>query len=862
MSSSGPFRLRRFQVEALDAIDERRRAGRRRFWVSLPPGAGKTIVGTELISREGRPAVVLCPNTAIQAQWVDTWDRYGRTAAGTDRDLSCDVTVLTYQALATFDRDDRDPTDSLVDQLHENGRALVAALHDAGPVTIVLDECHHLLEVWGALLAEVLAEVPEATVLGLTATPPTVLDGRQDEQVQTLFGDIVYAASIPAAVREGDLAPFAELAWLVEPTPAEQHWLQDSATRFLDLTTDLLDPSYGSTPILSWCDQRFGGLILPWQQLEREEPDLTRAALRLVHADLLELPAGARLREQHRQPLTADDWAALIHDWVRGCLARTDLRQDDDVIDDLRQAMPGIGFHLTRRGISSVVSTLDRVLSRSEAKMAGAAQVVAAEHRVLGDRLRAVVVCDHERAAPTSSAALRGAPVLYGSAMQVMVALRETPVRSVLVTGRTVAAVPGVAEDLLAHVAQHAPELELSLEPLPDLPELVVVSGWTSRQWVRHVTRFFEQGRAQVLVGTRALLGEGWDAKGVNALVDLSTAATTSAVVQTRGRALRTDPAWPQKVAITWSVVCVAPGHPGGDSDWKRFVRKHDGYFGVDDEGDVVSGVAHVDARFSPFAPPAADTFDAVNLDMADRTSGRVEIRDRWRVGEPYADTISHTIRVLPGTDSPVADLLVRAEPFAPDPPEPPVARMGPLGPVAGGGHSPRRHPWDTARASAVDLGVTGYAWAVADAMAELGFGAGAGAVDAHIGADGEYRLGLDGVDETTSSLFAESLEELLAPLVDPRWLIARELAPEPTRSAGWRVLLGRSRPVGRLWFCVPSLLARRKTDRAAFSRAWGRWVSATEAVPVEAPEAQAALATWLGTSALDVATTIRTAWR
>ena len=38
------------------------------------------------------------------------------------------------------------------------------------------------------------------------------------------------------------------------------------------------------------------------------------------------------------------------------------------------------------------------------------------------------------------------------------------------------------------------------------------------------VTRFFEDGRCQVLVGTRGLLGEGWDARRVTGLVDLTTA--------------------------------------------------------------------------------------------------------------------------------------------------------------------------------------------------------------------------------------------------------------------------------------------------------------------------------------------------
>ena len=38
----------------------------------------------------------------------------------------------------------------------------------------------------------------------------------------------------------------------------------------------------------------------------------------------------------------------------------------------------------------------------------------------------------------------------------------------------------------------------------------------------------------------RALLGEGWDARRITGLVDLTAVTTSTAVVQTRGRALRT----------------------------------------------------------------------------------------------------------------------------------------------------------------------------------------------------------------------------------------------------------------------------------------------------------------------------------
>src|SRR5690606_31089331 len=114
----------------------------------------------------------------------------------------------------------------------------------------------------------------------------------------------------------------------------------------------------------------------------------------------------------------------------------------------------------------------------------------------------------------------------------------------------------GGADDRAAHGAPAAVSL--------------VGPGWNARRWVGPITSFFEDGDSRVLIGTRGLLGEGWNARRISGLVDLTSATSTTAVVQTRGRALRVDPTWPDKVAITWSVVCISREHPRGDQDWKR----------------------------------------------------------------------------------------------------------------------------------------------------------------------------------------------------------------------------------------------------------------------------------------------------
>ena len=101
-----PHPLRKHQQEALDAFEAARQAGSTRWWVTMPPGAGKTLVGTEVARRLGRRTVVFSPNTAIQGQWVRTWDAYDGPRGGTQRDLRTWFTALTYQSLAVFQDDE------------------------------------------------------------------------------------------------------------------------------------------------------------------------------------------------------------------------------------------------------------------------------------------------------------------------------------------------------------------------------------------------------------------------------------------------------------------------------------------------------------------------------------------------------------------------------------------------------------------------------------------------------------------------------------------------------------------------------------------------------------------------------------
>jgi len=937
MSFAKPFR--HYQELALDAFEDARRRDDQRIYLTMPPGSGKTVLGLEIARRTGNPTVVLAPTAAIQAQWIAEWASF-LPAWPAESGLGGDAPVhaLTYQSvcivgpeMADGAADDEAATEAAADAahtddppdarerarrrqlimrggdpdavlglLHANGRALVDRLAAMGPITLVLDECHHLLQLWGHVLSAVIAAIdPGSLVVGLTATPPDVLTAAERTLHEVLFGGHAdFQVVTPAVVKDGYLAPYQELALFVQPLDAEQRFIDRVGERFERLRSEVLDADFATVGFGAWFATRIverralDGAPVGWEVVERADPALAQASLRWCWHQHMAPPSGAHIREQHRQPPDTPDWMALFSAYVRDVLDVSAEEVDAVARQHIQHALPTIGYRLTRNGIVAATSVVGRVLGASAAKPAAVVRILDAESRVLGAGLRAAVLCDFERAGPDPGSRLRD--VLHpgaGSAALMLRTLlddeRSRALDPVLVTGRTVACSRRTAADLGAFAADDptAGPMLAGFDPLAARGrdagaagwwDMVLIepdaSGWTPRVWVPLVTRFLEQGRTRCVVGTRALLGEGWDCRSLNVLIDLGAATTRISVQQVRGRTLRLDPADPRKVADNWDVVCVAPDQVQGASDYDRFVRRHAEYYALNQQGEVESGVSHVDSALTPFAPPAAAALDGLQASMLARVGERAAVHAAWRIGQPYRDIPVQTVRVRMGRSPGVPSRdLWRTEP---------LGRTGVRvrnGVVTGLG----------AAALIVVLGFTRgigllglalgllvalltVAWALAatrraiarlgpsDTLGDMGRAiaealAATGLIEATLGPasvrvtpqpDGYYRCAIEGATEPDSARFAAALEDVVAPLWEPRWIIPRRVvvAPPTVRGAfsvATDRTIGRVRPMVVVHHAVPDVLGTRQERVAVFGESWRRWVS-PGAHPMRATDAAA----------------------
>ena len=389
-----------------------------------------------------------------------------------------------------------------------------------------------------------------------------------------------------------------------------------------------------------------------WKEFVQENEELSTAFCRYLSLKKLPLPQNVEHSDYFRQTPILDDWMRIIEDFASQKLKVSPSKEDHALFARIRSAARKLGYGISEQGLRKQASPVDRILAFSNSKPLAVAKILDIEFRNLDDRLRAVVVTDFEKMSVSSIRNLEGVLTEEsGGAIAVIKTLLADPISSLvnpcLVTGSLVLTDKRITDQFLnaarKFIAASGSTIELGVKDNPSLPysEISSVSSsWESRFYVGMVTEIFELGITKCLIGTRGLFGEGWDSQSLNTLIDLTTTTSPVSVKQLRGRSIRlqaNDPLGARKVANNWDVVCIAPKLKKGLNDYERFVKKHNGYFGICDDGQIACGVSHVHPAFSELTPAEVFISSAeFNREMTDRALIREKIYDLWKVGEPY----------------------------------------------------------------------------------------------------------------------------------------------------------------------------------------------------------------------------------
>ena len=890
--------LRPSQLAAKSVIEPQLSEGADQLYIVAPPGSGKTILGLYVWADMVRkPALVLSPNSAIQAQWLARTSLFDLD--GNEDGLSLDpknpglLTSLTYQSLTMvrskgddlegaglqmwlskliedgeaideasglawledlrvknpdyFEKEmkkyrkkvrrEKVGEDGALAWLNKGAKASIEALKAANIGLIILDECHHLTEHWGEVLLALREELGRPIVLGLTATPP---DEEKAEVVhyKKLLGEIDYEVPTPALVRDSNLAPYQDLAYFVRPTPKEIAYISEADTAFLEVVDEISQPFAEDGRALcfpNWLADTLEHRRIPgreglsYAEFHKTLPKFSDAARAYLTVKKRTLPKGVPMSSvgfgdfRDSTPMIVL-LRPLLDRYVRFGLLRSTHPKDQELADEVSRRFQLLGYQITSSGARPCASPVGRILAYAQGKTEALSDILRVEYEELGERMRCVIVTDFEK---TSSTAVVDEvhDDEAGGAIGVFKALVECELGDqldpVLMTGSTLLVDDDLSARFLERARSWVSERNLSIEFRDEsMGRFHHIHGsgkdWAPRYYSTMVTEFFQDGMTRCLIGTRGLLGEGWDASRINVLVDLTTVTTSMSINQLRGRSMRLDKLWPEKVANNWDIVCLAEEFIKGFDDYERFERKHKNLYGVCDDGSIEKGVGHVHAAFTELKPEAVNEgMGVINQEMLERARRRTASRDLWAIGTPFSAEARKSLEFMPS--QPLGGMQFK---------------FGKL-----------TDPWteeslNRAIIEAVALGM----WEVGllPKYAKLGGGQRGG---------GWFRYYIEECTEEQSDMFAQAISEVFGPIDDARYVISRaarffdetflsRLLPEVLAK-----YVRKERKEVVMFYRVPSCLAGKKSHAAWFQKHWNKLVSPGEALYVHSKEGKEAVA-------------------
>ena len=164
-------------------------------------------------------------------------------------------------------------------------------------------------------------------------------------------------------------------------------------------------------------------------------------------------------------------------------------------------------------------------------------------------------------------------------------------------------------------------------------------------QIVHIVTHLFEDGQIKVLVGTKSLLGEGWDAPAINSLILASFVGSYVLSNQMRGRAIRRLNSDDNKTGNIWHLVCIDLGETDGGADIELLKRRFKAFVGVTYslEPSIENGVDRLDI---PNHIGTTEEVEAFNQRIFEHARDREGLKKAWEKALEGGNTLIEEIKI------------------------------------------------------------------------------------------------------------------------------------------------------------------------------------------------------------------------
>ncbi len=636
---------RKYQKRVLDNLDTH--LNDNHLHIIAPPGSGKTVLGLEVALRLNKPTLIFAPTVAVRNQWIQRFCELFLQVDNEPEWISRDIknplflTVVTYQALhaactnSIIEEDELDEEESENDT---NGKVrktidtkeIVKKLKKQNIGTIIVDEAHHLKNEWWKSLNSVKNAI-KPTIVGLTATPPYDVTYTEWQRYIDLNGPVDAEISVPELVVENDLCPHQDYIYLSMPTEEENKLIVDQRTKaqriFEDIKIDeVLIQAIMSHPIYQ----------SPTKNLEWIYNNLEYYSSVLIFLNAV----GEIVTKDHLEVIGDKKFKipSLSYEWIE-ILLNFYLFEDNENFSALEEHKEILINKLKRNGLLFRRTInfrnnqkINRSLSSSLSKLQSIDNIVDIEHNTLGSNLRMVILTDYIRKEFLTDEADNQLLLNKIGVIPIFEQLRRTNDRNMKlgVLSGSFIIIPKTALQPLIDAACKMQIDAISHSPLPYDCDFVIIN---TNEKIKHciihlITSIFESGEIEVLIGTKSLLGEGWDAPAINSLIIASFVGSYVLSNQMRGRAIRADRRNLNKTGNIWHLVCIDSTVLDGGDDLQLMKRRFKSFVGISnkDEVTIENGIN----RLSLPETFSKSVIESYNADVIQKVKKRDLLKQKW----------------------------------------------------------------------------------------------------------------------------------------------------------------------------------------------------------------------------------------
>lgn len=636
---------RSYQQKVLDNFDTYGQD--RKYHIIAAPGSGKTTLGIELIRRINRPVLILAPSITIKEQWYRRiYEAFLINQEDCGKYLSKNIkepkliTITTYQALHSamnhYCGELVETNDEFknVEEVDYRDFDVIEKLKVCELGTLCLDECHHLRSEWWKALEQFKKSFSQLYTVALTATPPYDDNLTMWTKYMDMCGDIDEEIMVPELVKDGVLCPHQDYVYFNYPTKQEKQLIKIFEENGDQLLHRLLESQSFIAAIESHCF--FHEIVSDDEILEK--PEYLSAMLIFLNT------VGINYSGKYQKLLGFKKLEKLSLKWLEILLQGflyDDLgsyQVDENYREELIKELKSKGLIEKKKVTLQVNQAIEKTLINSMGKCESIKEIVFHEYENMQSELRLLILTDYirkeyQRALGDESKDVNNLGVLpFFEQLRRETKQRNSNLRLGILCG-TIIIIPIEARSALEEIVQDKDKITFyQIDRLNDYLQVDVVGN--HHFITEAISELFAQGYIHVLIGTKSLLGEGWDAPCINSLILASFVGSYMLSNQMRGRAIRVFKKNPNKTSNIWHLVCVKPrdntGYDYGDSeDYKMLSRRMEHFLGLHYQYDTIeNGIGRLSAIKMPFNQTNVKKTNQAMLKLA---AQRDNLKERWQ---------------------------------------------------------------------------------------------------------------------------------------------------------------------------------------------------------------------------------------